>query len=61
MFRLLHIAIFSSAFHRASDIIKNVTTIFKTLDTRLLDELCDVNTKEKIMSERNGSGERSPV
>ena len=31
----------------ASDIIKNVRTIFETLDTRLLDALCDVNTEGK--------------
>ena len=39
--------IFSSAVHRASDIIKSVRTIFETLDTQLLDTLCDVNTVGK--------------
>ena len=40
MLRLLKNAIFSSAIHRDSDIIKNVRTIFETLDTRLLDAIC---------------------
>ena len=38
--------IFSSAVHRASD-IKNLRTIFETLDTRLLNALCEVNTEGK--------------
>ena len=45
MLRLLKNTIFSSAVHCASDIIKNVTASFETLDTRLLDALCDVNTE----------------
>ena len=57
MLHLLKNTTFSTAVDHASDIIKNVRTIFLTPDTRLLDTLCDVNTKEKMMS-RNGSGEK---
>ena len=52
--------IFSSAVHRSSD-IKNVRTIFETLDIRLLDAPCVVDTKGKMMSDRSirrGSGEK---
>ena len=45
MIRLLKNTTCSTAIHRASDIIRNVRTIFETLDTRLLDALCDVNTE----------------
>ena len=45
MLRLLKNTIFSSAVHRASDMIKNVRTIFETSDAQLLDALCDVNTE----------------
>ena len=61
--RLLKNTTFSTAVHRASDIIKIVRTIFETTDTRLLDALCDVNTEGKMMSgrsTRNGSGEIIP-
>ena len=45
MLRLLKNRIFSSA---TSDIIKNVRTIFETLDTGLLlDVLCHVNSERK--------------
>ena len=44
MLRLLQNTIFSSAVNRASDIIQDKRTMFETLDTRLLDTLCDVNT-----------------
>ena len=47
MLHLLKNTIFSSAVHRASDIIESVRTIFETLDTQLLDTLCDVNTVGK--------------
>ena len=46
---MLHLqknTIFSSAVHHASD-IKNVRAIFETLETPLLDALCDVNTEGK--------------
>ena len=36
-----------SAAHRASVIIKNVRTSFKTSDTQLLDALCDANVEGK--------------
>ena len=39
--------VFSSDVHHSSDIIKNVRTIFETLDTGLLDALYDVNTEGK--------------
>ena len=45
--RLLKNTTFSTAVDRASDIIKNLRTIFETSDTRLLDAFCDVNTDEK--------------
>ena len=63
MHLLLKSTIFLSATHRASDIIKNVRKIFETLDTRLLDALCDVITEGNMMSgrsTRNGSGEKIP-
>ena len=47
MLRLLKNTTFSIAIARASDIIKNLRTIFENSDTRLLDALCDVNTDEK--------------
>ena len=47
MLRLLKNTIFLSTVHRASDIIKNVRPVSETLDTRLLDGLCDVNTDGK--------------
>ena len=47
MLRLLKNTTFLTAVDHASDIIKNVRTIFETSDTRLLDELCDVNTEGK--------------
>ena len=49
---------FSTAVHRASDIIKNVRTIFETSGTQLLNAL-----RGKVMpdgSSRNGSGEKIP-
>ena len=41
---------------------KNVRTSFETLDTRLLDALCDADTKGIMMSDstRNGSEEKNP-
>ena len=57
MLRLLKNTTFSTAVDRASDIIENFRTIFKTSDTRLLDAMCDVKTDGKIKS-RNGSGEK---
>ena len=61
MLRLLKNKMFSSAVYR---IIKNVKTIFETLDTRLLEALCNVNwMRENMMSDRstqNGSGEKIP-
>ena len=38
--------------HRASDIIKYVKAVFEALYARLLDTLCDVNTDEKIISDK---------
>ena len=60
MLPLLKNTTFSTAVDRASDIIKNLRTIFETSDTQMLDALCDVNTDEKMMP-RNGSGENNPV
>ena len=51
MLRVVKNTTFSTAVHRASDIIKNVRTIFETSDTQLLDALCDVNTEEKCQTE----------
>ena len=47
MLRLLKNTTFLTAVDRASDIIKNLRTIFETSDTRMLDASCDVNTDEK--------------
>ena len=47
MLHLVKNTTFSIAFHHTSDIIKNITTIFETLNTRLLHALCDVNTEGK--------------
>ena len=44
---LLKNTTFSTAIDHASDIIKNLRTIFETSDSRLLDTLCDVNTDKK--------------
>ena len=55
---------FSTAVHRASNIIKNKVTIFEASDARLLDALCDVNTEGKMMSDRstrNMFGEKTPL
>ena len=64
MLRLLKISIFSTAIHHVSDIIQNVRIIFETLDTRLLEALCEVKTeRNKMISDRNtrnGSGEKLP-
>ena len=62
MLRLVKNTTFSIAFHRTSDIIKNVT-IFEILNTQLLHALCDVNTEGKMLSDRstpNSSG-KNPV
>ena len=37
----------STAFHRASDIIKDVRIKFETSDTPLSDALCDINTEQR--------------
>ena len=37
---------FSTAFHRVSDVIKNVRITFEISDTRLLNALCDGKTGE---------------
>ena len=61
MLRLLKNTMFLSSVHRASVIMRNVRTIVETLDTRLLDAMCDVNTEGNMMpgrSNRNGSGEK---
>ena len=47
MLRLLKNTTFSTAVHCTFDIIKNVRTIFETLDARPLYVLCDVNTEGK--------------
>ena len=47
MLRLLKNTTFSTAVEGAPDTKKNIKTIFKTSDTRLLDEMCDVNTEKK--------------
>ena len=63
MLRLLKNKTFSNASHRVSDIIQNVRIIFETSDTRLLEELCEVNTEGKLMSDRNtrnGVGKKIP-
>ena len=48
MLRLLQNTTFSTAVHRTCGIIKNVRTIFETLDTQPLDALCDVNAEGKL-------------
>ena len=45
MLRLPEYTVFSFAVHRPSDIIKTLEQLLKLLDTRLLEELCDVNTE----------------
>ena len=47
MLRLLKNKTFSTASRRPSHIIQNVRIIFETLDTRLMEALCDVNTEGK--------------
>ena len=52
---------FSTAVHRVPDNIRNVRRIFEISDSRLLDALCDIKRKEKMMSDtgtRNGYGEK---
>ena len=60
IFRSLKITTFTTAFHRVSDIIKNVRT---TLWNFRHDALCDAKAEEKIMSgtsARSGSREKIP-
>ena len=45
MLGLLKNTTFSTAVHRASDIMKDVRTKFETSDIQMLDSLCDVNTE----------------
>ena len=47
MLCLLKNSTFSTAVQGASDIIKDVRTKFETLDTPLLDAMCDVNTEQR--------------
>ena len=47
MLHLLKISTFSTAIHHIPDIIQNVRIIFETLDTQLLEALCDVKTERK--------------
>ena len=63
MLRLLKNTTFSTAVCPYSYIIKNVRTIFETLDARLLDALFEVSTEGNVMSDRstrNIPGEKIP-
>ena len=50
--------ILKTTVHRASDIIKYVKAVFEALCARLLDTLCDVNTEEKLLSDRSRALEK---
>ena len=59
MLCLLKNTTFATAFHRLSDISKNVRTTFEILDTRLLDALCDAKTEEENDISQLGTSTRT--